>query len=146
MSPPSRSSRRKSASEVSNTLAARKAVVSYDVPRTQRGHPLSALLADAPEADTEEQFMGDALKRDVRGLLAVLPGRERHLMERRYGLDGGGYATLQEVGREIGGTREQARQIRDTALRKLRSQALEAELDSLLEPPEDRRRPPTGGP
>ena len=77
--------------------------------------------------------MGDALKRDVRDLLTVLPGRERHFVERRYGLGGGGCATLQEVGREIGVTRERARQIRDTALRKLRSQVLEAELDSLLE-------------
>ncbi len=124
----------KRADEVADTLAARKAVVSYDVPvGPGEDASLSDLLADTSETGVEEQFAEDSFRRSVHDLLAVLSERERHVVERRYGLDGGPSATLQEVGREIGVTRERTRQILGAALRKLRSKALEAELQSFLE-------------
>ena len=84
---------------------------------------LSELLADETEAWTEEVFMEGALKEYVRELLEALPERER------YGLDGGGCASLAE----IGVTRERVRQIQSAALRRLRARALEARLDSFLQ-------------
>ncbi len=81
----------------------------------------------------EEQFAEGSFRSSVHDLLAVLSGRERHVVERRYGLDGGPSATLPEIGREIGVTRERTRQILGVALRKLRSQALETELQPFLE-------------
>ncbi len=123
----------KSAKEVTGTLAARKAVVSYDVPvGPGEDASLSDLLVDASETSVEEQFVEDSSRRSVRDLLAVLSGRERHVVERRYGLDGGPSATLQEIGQEIGVTRERARQVLGAALRKLRSQAHETKLHPFL--------------
>ena len=123
----------KSPEEVADILTARKTVVSYDVSvGSEDDGSLSDFLAG--EADTEDLFMEDALKDSVHGLLAELPERERYLIERRYGLDGGGCATLGEIGQEIGVTRERARQIQKGALHKLRSRALEDELESFLEP------------
>ena len=126
----------KSAHEVSGVLSARKTVVSYDVPvGAEDDGSLSDLLADeTTETDVETVYMEDALKGVVKDLLDALPERERYLVERRYGLDGGKCATLEEVGRELGVTRERARQIQGVALRKLRSRALDTELDSFLEP------------
>lgn len=125
----------KTEQEVTAALTARKAVVSYDVPVGSEGDgSLSDLLVDEVEGDTEGLYMEDALKDSIHGLLAKLPDRERHVIERRYGLDGGRCATLGEIGDEIGVTRERARQIQNVALRRLRSQALESELDSFLEP------------
>ena len=125
----------KSAREVTDALAARKAVVSYDTPvGLEEDDSLSDLLADAAEADMEELFAEEALKDSVRGLLAELPERERYVIERRYGLDGGRCATLAEIGEEVGVTRERARQIQNAALRRLRTLALEAELESFLKP------------
>jgi RNA polymerase primary sigma factor len=125
----------KSAREVANALAVRKTVVSYDVAvGAEEDSSLSDLLADETEADTEDLFLEDALKDSVRGLLEILSERERRVVERRYGLDGGKCATLMEIGKEIGVTRERVRQIQSVAFGKLRSHALEAELESFLEP------------
>ncbi len=123
----------KSPREVTDILAARKVVVSYDAPiGSEEDGPLSELLADEAQAGAEELYMEDALKGSVRELLGELPERERRVLERRYGLDGGGCATLGEIGQEIGVTRERVRQIQNGALRKLRSLALGAELGSFL--------------
>jgi RNA polymerase primary sigma factor len=126
----------KSAREVTSALAARKAVVSYDVPLggPEEDGSLSEFLSDEAEGDTEEMFMEDALRDSVHELLETLSERERYVIERRYGLDGGRSATLGEIGQEVGVTRERARQVQNSALRKLRSQAFEAELESFLEP------------
>jgi RNA polymerase primary sigma factor len=125
----------KSLEEITSVLAARKAVVSYDVPvGSEEEGALSDLLTDETEAETEKLFIEDALKGSVRGLLKALSERERYVVERRYGLDGGRCATLAEIGQEVGVTRERARQIQNSALRKLRLRAHEAELESFLEP------------
>jgi RNA polymerase primary sigma factor len=124
----------KSEREVTEALAARKTVVSYDVAvGPEEDGSLSDLLPDETEADTEDLLMEDALKNSIHELLAKLPERERYVVERRYGLGGGECATLGEIGQETGVTRERVRQIQNAALRKLRSLALEVELESFLE-------------
>ncbi len=52
--------------------------------------------------------------------------KQRQVVERRFGLRGSRIATLEEVGNEIGVTRERVRQIQIDALRRLR-QILESE-------------------
>ena len=53
-------------------------------------------------------------------MLDSLTGRERRVLQLRFGLDDGHARTLEEVGREFGLTRERIRQIEVQALRKLR--------------------------
>lgn len=125
----------KSTEDVVSALTARKTVVSYDVPvGSDEDGSLSDLLADETEAGAEDLLMEDALKDSVRNLLATLPERERYVVERRYGLDGEGCASLAEIGMSMGITRERVRQVQSSALRRLRSRALKAELGSFLEP------------
>lgn len=50
----------------------------------------------------------------------VLDERERTIIVGRYGLDGNGRRTLEEVSAEVGVTRERVRQIQEDALKKLR--------------------------
>jgi RNA polymerase primary sigma factor len=124
----------KSPSEVHGTLTARKTVVSYDVSiGHEENSSLSDLLADESASETENLFMEDTLKDSIRDLLETLPKRERYVVERRYGLDGGGCATLAEIGAGIGVTRERVRQIQRSALSRLRSCALDTKLESFLE-------------
>ena len=52
--------------------------------------------------------------------IEMLTDREKRVLVLRYGLDGGGLRTLEQVGREFKVTRERIRQIEARALRKLR--------------------------
>jgi RNA polymerase primary sigma factor len=56
----------------------------------------------------------------VREVINILDPREMTILRYRFGLDGGGEKTLEEVGEKFGVTRERIRQIQNVALRKLR--------------------------
>jgi RNA polymerase primary sigma factor len=53
-------------------------------------------------------------------LVKELDPREATILRYRFGLDGGGEKTLEDVGEKFGITRERVRQIQNAALRKLR--------------------------
>jgi RNA polymerase primary sigma factor len=72
-----------------------------------------------PDEQVESIFRNETLRR----LLETLPGREREILERRYGLDGGDPATLDELGRSFNVTRERIRQLEKKSLRKLQELA-----------------------
>ncbi len=73
--------------------------------------------AVAPPQATDDVFRREGLDR----ALAQLTGRERTILELRYGLKGGHPLTLEEVGQRFGLTRERIRQIEGKTLAKLRS-------------------------
>src|SRR4030081_35322 len=60
------------------------------------------------------------LRGEVSELLEVLDDRERKIIFKRFGLDGGKPKTLEEVGKKFGVTRERIRQLQNIALAKLR--------------------------
>ena len=105
---------------------------------------------DMPVGEDEDTFLGDfvpadprnnpefqlellAMKSDLAEVLNTLKPREQEVLTLRYGLDGNGTRTLEEVGKEYGVTRERIRQIEMKAIRKLRYPAKKAELDIYLE-------------
>ena len=73
------------------------------------------------------------LKEQVEDVLASLTGRERRVLQLRFGLDDGRSRTLEEVGKEFGVTRERIRQIEAKALRKLRHPSRSKKLKDYLE-------------
>ena len=81
---------------------------------------LSDVVADdnatSLELAAEQRLLAD----QIRDTLLTLTPRERHVIERRFGLTDDTDETLTSIGREIGVTRERIRQIEATALRKLR--------------------------
>lgn len=92
--------------------------------------------ADAPVTDAAEMSLLDTLAGDVADprvlleqqqledcitdLLDRLTARQREVLSRRFGLGGHEGATLEEVGRQVGLTRERVRQIQIDALGRLR--------------------------
>jgi RNA polymerase primary sigma factor len=73
------------------------------------------LFAD-PSAEDPVEEAGEALRRQaVRRALADLPERERRVLELRFGFEGEA-ASLDEIGRELGMSRERVRQVERAAL------------------------------
>ena len=81
---------------------------------------LRELIEDEGAPMPEEQAAKRMLSEELRDTVASLPARERSVIELRYGLYDGRTRTLEQVGAEIGVTRERVRQIEAKALSKLR--------------------------
>lgn len=80
-------------------------------------------------ADTRTEDIGAGmdnrqLLEEMQGHLKELPERERYILERRYGLDGRPAGSLEEVGAELGITRERVRQLQAAATEKLHDRML----------------------
>ena len=73
------------------------------------------------------------LKEQVEAVLDSLSGRERRVLQLRFGLEDGRARTLEEVGKEFNVTRERIRQIEAKALRKLRHPSRSRKLKDYLE-------------
>jgi RNA polymerase sigma factor (sigma-70 family) len=85
-------------------------------------------------ADTriDEHEYESAQKRNqeaVKGMLGRLDDRERRILVSRYGINGASEQTLEQLGRELGITKERVRQIESRARDKLRRLAEAQELD-----------------
>lgn len=77
-------------------------------------------IADTKNTDPAELLQDADLKNSIDYWLDQLPGKQREVIARRFGLRGFEMSTLEEVGKEIGLTRERVRQIQVEALKRLR--------------------------
>src|SRR5258708_5022352 len=92
------------------------------------------LVADDKAAEVISQNAEQAqLANKVKGVLDSLDYRERKVLERRYGFEGGRQQTLEEVGKAFGVTRERIRQIEQDALAKLRLPKIREKLIGYLD-------------
>jgi RNA polymerase primary sigma factor len=107
--------------KVSKVLKARHEFLSLDdfTDVDEHGHVdvLKYLVDERP--NPEESAMRKALSEAVHVVLAGLSLRERKVLMLRFGLDGNGQHTLEQVGEIFDVTRERIRQIEAKAMRKL---------------------------
>lgn len=82
--------------------------------------PLIETLADDADDGPESSLLDGDVKQHVDEWLSELSEKQREVVVRRFGLRGHEAATLEQVGEEIGLTRERVRQIQVEALKKLR--------------------------
>ncbi|MFW6092540.1 MAG: sigma-70 family RNA polymerase sigma factor [Pseudomonadota bacterium] len=75
---------------------------------------------DLGNADPWELLQSEQLSEHIGEWLDQLPGKSHDVVVRRFGLRGHDVYTLEEVGRQIGLTRERVRQIQVDALKELR--------------------------
>src|SRR5437763_296831 len=80
------------------------------------GDLIEAVNSLAPHEQSAEQARG----RELAGALEQLNPRMRRVLSLRFGLDGEPPQTLEEVGSQLGITRERVRQLETRALRELR--------------------------
>jgi len=121
--------------DVKRMLGLNERVTSADRP-LDRGSERTLLdtIPDDQNGDPAQLLQSSEVEHHIETWLAQLNEKQRAVVERRFGLGGREIATLEEVGNEIGVTRERVRQIQLEALRRLR-QILEREGisgDSLL--------------
>jgi RNA polymerase primary sigma factor len=91
---------------------------------------LGDLLCDEGEQLPDEQV--EVILRDerLRGILGMLPTRERQILECRYGLEGRRAATLGELGHQFKLSSERVRQLERKSLERLRSLGAAESLDT----------------
>lgn len=77
-------------------------------------------IADESNIDPVALLQDDDVKENIENWLNQLTEKQREVVTRRFGLHGHDVSTLEEVGSNIGVTRERVRQIQIEALRKLR--------------------------
>ncbi|HUW97734.1 MAG TPA: RNA polymerase sigma factor RpoS [Acidiferrobacter sp.] len=77
-------------------------------------------IADDKTPDPENILQDEDLHAQIGAWLSELNEKQREVVERRFGLNGRDISTLEQVGADIGVTRERVRQIQVEALRRLR--------------------------
>ena len=95
-------------------------ISSIDIPVAENEKSLIETISAEGASSPERQIEGEDLSEVLNKWLAQLPDKQREVLVRRFGLLHHREETLEQVGREIGLTRERVRQIQVDALRRLR--------------------------
>ncbi|MFV0276587.1 MAG: RNA polymerase sigma factor RpoS [Parahaliea sp.] len=107
--------------EVKRLLGLSERVASIDRPvGPDSDKTLVDTIADTQMSDPSQLLQEDDIRISINLWLDELSEKQREVVSRRFGLRGYESSTLEEVGREIGLTRERVRQIQVDALRRLR--------------------------
>lgn len=96
-------------------------VASLDAPGGPDGEVLADRVADTRRADPSEEAEDSERRRCLREAVAGLPPRYRRLVERRYGLDGGGEARLADLAEEFEVSIPRVHQLLAKAVKQLRA-------------------------
>ena len=105
--------------QVREVRNAAKAVASTDAPIGADGDSSFGDLFAAGGPTTEDEVDKTMTSDAVRRAVAKLPERQRDVISLRFGLSGGEPTSLEQIGKELGITRERVRQIEADALRRL---------------------------
>lgn len=125
----------KSPEDVNRLLRLNERTLSVDTPMgDDTEKPLLEALADNNSEGPAEILEDKNIRSQLEECLSMLNEKQRSILLRRFGLRGFEEATLEEVGIEVGLTRERVRQIQVEALKLLRSIMEEKgiELDTLF--------------
>lgn len=107
--------------EVKDMLGLTERVSSVDAPLDDDpDRSLLDAVADEQTQDPEKILHREDLQLQIEAWLGELNDKQREVVERRFGLNAREISTLEEVGADIGVTRERVRQIQVEALRRLR--------------------------
>lgn len=115
--------------EIEEVTTFSQATLSLDQPVHDEGNETTFVdqIVDDYNAAPDKGAYADSLKRDMDRALESLTDRERTILVRYYGLNGVKARTLEDIGKEMGYTRERIRQIKEQAIDKLRSRPQSAQ-------------------
>jgi len=109
-------------SEVENSLKVSGRHISVDAPLADgEDSSLLDVLRDDEAAKPDNALIDESLSKEVEYALMVLTTREADVLRYFFGLGGRQPLTLEEVGTNLGLTRERVRQIKEKSIRRLRA-------------------------
>ena len=107
--------------DVIRLMGLRDRVTSVDVAVGKDGErSLLDIIPDENNVDPSEALQDERVNGNIDQWLSSLEDKQREVLVRRFGLHGHEKNTLEEVGKELGVTRERVRQIQMEALKRLR--------------------------
>ena len=119
--------------EVAKTMSISQVHLSLDAPLTPgEDNRLLDYLADTVSPTPDEQTIEKALAKAIEESLDSLKEREAKILRLYFGLDDHEPMTLEEIGVQLGITRERVRQIKEKALSRLRHVNRAKALESFL--------------
>lgn len=119
--------------EVAKTMSISQVHLSLDAPLTPgEDNRLLDYLPDTMHPTPEDQILEKAMIEAIAESLGGLKEREAKILKLYFGIDGGDAMTLEEIGSQLGITRERVRQIKEKALSRLRHVSRAKSLESFL--------------
>ncbi len=108
--------------DIISTLKISGKHISVDAPFSQGEEgSLLDILENSNVSNPDANLISDSLKKEVQRTLTLLPEREANILSHFFGLDGLYPLSLEEIADKFELTRERVRQIKEKALKKLRS-------------------------
>jgi len=115
--------------EVGSLLQYTESNLSMDTPTSEYNQPLQDAIPDSVAINPELIFQEESFHQHVIAWLDNLPDQYRDVIIRRFGLLGSDPETLEQIGDNIGITRERVRQVQIDALKRLKDMIKEEGLD-----------------
>jgi RNA polymerase primary sigma factor len=120
--------------KVRDIIKASQQAISLDTPVGEEAdRTLGDFIEDTAALAPGEAASHQLLTEQIATVLDSLTGRERRVLQLRFGLEDGRARTLEEVGKELNVTRERIRQIEGKALHNLRQPSRSRKLKDYLE-------------
>ena len=105
---------------------------SLEAPAGNEEGTLGQLLEDVRSVQPQEKLIRQELEQTMESLLAMLDERQRKVLRLHFGMDDGKCYSLEEIGKELGITKERARQIERRAMDKLKENGAGIGLEDFL--------------
>lgn len=121
--------------EILETMKSYSRFISMDAPLgndSDDDFTLYDMMGMKDSISPDDKLLKESLIKEINNTLKVLGERECQILKMYYGLDGVTPKTLEEIGEEFDLTRERVRQLKETAIRRLKQSTKHTRLKSYL--------------
>ena len=120
------------ADKVKKLLALVPETCSLDAPMGEDEGGLGVLLEDIHAPQPQEQLIREELTQTMQTLLSALTDRQQQVLRLRFGMDDGICRSFEQIGTQLGISKERARQIEHQAMQRLQEMGADMGLEDFL--------------